>query len=70
MSLLSARATGRALGMSDSTIMRLYAERVIDAEVHEGRLIRFDLEKVRKTLAKRADQNRKTASPAGMIPTC
>ena len=50
--LFSANALAKELGMNGDTILRLYRDEVIDAEIHEGRLIRFDLEKVRVALAR------------------
>ncbi len=67
--LLSANALAKELGMNGDTILRLYRDEVIDAEIHEGRLIRFDLEKVRDRLAKRAKQNRQSiARPSDLVP--
>jgi hypothetical protein len=68
-SLLSANALGKELGISVNAVLRLYRDEVIDAEIHEGRLIRFDLEKVRSTLAKRAKGNRQSiANCNDMLP--
>ena len=68
-SILSANALGKELGLTGDTILRLYRDEVIDAEIHEGRLIRFDLEKVRSTLAKRAKRNRQSiANCNDMLP--
>jgi hypothetical protein len=68
--LKSARATGRELGLSATKVLELEAAGVISAEIHEGRLIRFDVEKVRKVLRKRAAEHRKTGRiPDGMVPT-
>ena len=68
-SLLSANALGKELGISVNAVLRLYRDEVIDAEIHEGRLIRFDLEKVRSTLAKRAKRNRQSiANCNDMLP--
>ncbi len=67
--LLSARALASQLGMTHTAILRLYRQEIIDAEIHEGRLIRFDLEKVRDRLAKRAKQNRQSiARPVDLVP--
>jgi hypothetical protein len=67
--LLSANALGKELGISVNAVLRLYRDEVIDAEIHEGRLIRFDLEKVRSTLAKRAKRNRQSiANSVDLIP--
>lgn len=71
--LVSARGLARELGMSADFVLRIYREGIIDAEVHEGTLIRFDAEKVKATLAKRAKRNRgevaaRTNQP-GMVPT-
>jgi hypothetical protein len=67
--LLSARSIANELGMTHTAILRLYRDEVIDAEIHEGRLIRFDLEKVRTALAKRAKRNRHSvAAPSDLVP--
>jgi len=69
--LQSTRETAAALGMSASTVMRLYTAGVIDAEINEGRVIRFDAEKCRRVLAERAKAKRGAVEvPAGMVPTC
>jgi hypothetical protein len=66
---LSANALGKELGISVNAVLRLYRDEVIDAEIHEGRLIRFDLEKVRTALAKRARRNRHSvAAPSDLVP--
>ncbi|MES2659288.1 MAG: hypothetical protein V4689_11775 [Verrucomicrobiota bacterium] len=51
---LNARDLGIALGMSCQTVIRLQKSGAIPAEIAEGRLYRFDLEKVKKALADRA----------------
>lgn len=67
--LFSANALAKELGVTVNTILRLYRDEVIDAEIHEGRLIRFDLEKVRVALAKRAKRNRHSvATRADLVP--
>ena len=67
--LLSARALANEFGMTHTAILRLYRDEVIDAEIHEGRLIRFDLEKVRVALAKRAKRNRHSvATRSDLVP--
>lgn len=67
--LFSARALANELGMTHTAILRLYRDEVIDAEIHEGRLIRFDLEKVRVALAKRAKRNRHSvATRSDLVP--
>ena len=58
MKLASTLATAKALGLSAATVTRLYRECIIDAEIHEGRVIKFDVEKCRKRLADRAKKNR------------
>ena len=66
---LSANALGKELGISVNAVLRLYRDEAIDAEIHEGRLIRFDLEKVRTALAKRARRNRHSvAAPSDLVP--
>jgi len=68
---LSATATGKALGLPCSTVMKLYREGILDAEIHEGRVIKFDVAKCRAKLAARAKKNRKeVATPLnGMVTT-
>jgi DNA-binding transcriptional regulator YhcF (GntR family) len=66
--LISARAVARHLGLDGSTVLRLYRQGVIEAEVYEGRIIRFDLQKVRTTLAKRAMQNREAKESSDLVP--
>ena len=67
--LFSANALAKELGVTVNTILRLYRDEVIDAEIHEGRLIRFDLEKVRVALAKRAKRNRHSvATRSDLVP--
>jgi hypothetical protein len=61
--LFFANALAKQLGITGDTILRLYRDEAIDAEIHEGRLIRFDLEKVRTALAKRAKRNREPPFP-------
>ncbi len=68
----SAKETARALGMHPSQISRLYSTGVIESEIHEGRMIRFDVAKVRKALAKRAREKQRQIMehlPEGMVPT-
>jgi hypothetical protein len=68
-SLFSANALAKELGLTHGTVLRLYRDEAIDAEIHEGRLIRFDLEKVRAALAKRAKRNRHSvAAPSDLVP--
>ena len=67
--LYSANAVAKELGVSCDTVLRLYREEVIHAEIHEGRLIRFDLEKVKASLAKRAKRNRHSvATRSDLVP--
>lgn len=70
--LKSAKDTAKALGMHPSQISRLYATGAIESEIHEGRMIRFDVAKVRKALAKRARAKQSQIMnplPDGMVPT-
>jgi hypothetical protein len=78
--LLSASAVAREVGIATSTFLELYREgiadskgKVIEADIHEGKLIRFHpskVEQIRKILAKRAERHRTaTTLPAGMVPT-
>jgi len=67
--LISARSLANELGMTHTAILRLYRDEAINAEIHEGRLIRFDLEKVRAALAKRALRNRHSvATRSDLVP--
>lgn len=52
--LVSARKLAAAIGISPTAVLRLYRDGIIPAEVAEGRLIRFDAQRVRKLLAERA----------------
>lgn len=66
---ISARATARALGISADKLMALYRTGAIDAEIHEGRVIRFDVEAVRLALRERAKASRPQQHKAGrMVP--
>lgn len=68
--LQNAKGTAAALGMHPNQISRLMKEGAITPEVREGRLVRFDVEKVRKQLRKRAAANLKSESiPTNMVPT-
>ena len=76
MSLLNAKQTANSLGVSPQTIGEWTDQGIITPEIHEGRCIRFDLEKVRSQLAKRAKKakresySRNEAShPADIVPT-
>lgn len=76
----SASEVARELGIAPSTFLELYRAGIkdshgkpIEADIHEGKLIRFHevkVEKFRTAFAKRAKANR-TASPIpdGMVPT-
>ena len=77
---LSASGVAREIGIATSTFLELYREgikdsrgKVIEADIHEGTLIRFHpskAEKFRAALAKRAERNRTaTHIPADMVPT-
>lgn len=69
--LVSMRGLARQLGVSEFKIRSLHKERVITPEIHEGRLIRFDAEAVRKTLLRRAAKQAKRPAaklPPGMVP--
>jgi predicted site-specific integrase-resolvase len=70
MKPLSARATARELGIGTDTLLRRYRDGKFPAVVDDGRLIRFDLETVRKALAPTKTRKPRVAKlPAGMIPT-
>ena len=47
------------IGVSKCVVLRWHAEGRIPAEVSEGRVIRFDLERVKAHLAKRAARKEK-----------
>lgn len=67
--LTNAKATAAALGIHPSQLSRLMHDGAVTPEIREGRMVRFDVEKVRKQLRKRAIQNLKTdAIPDGMVP--
>jgi predicted site-specific integrase-resolvase len=68
----SARATAAALGISTDVLLRLHRSGAVPAVIHEGRLIRFDLEEVRAALAQRARANASAAQKSaalGLVPT-
>ena len=69
--LLSARALSADLGIGVAVVLRLYREGVIDADIHEGRTIRFNKEKCRKKLEERAKKDRREVSTPfnGMVTT-
>lgn len=48
---VSARECARQLGVSHTTIMRRHESGEITSEIHSGRLIRFDVAKVKRQLA-------------------
>lgn len=50
--LLSMRGLAEELGFSPATVLRLERRGVLTAETRIGRLVRYDLEKCRKALAK------------------
>jgi len=52
--LLNASQLAKALGVSCATTTAWAKAGVIPIEIHEGRLYRFDLEKVKAALAERA----------------
>jgi len=52
--LLNASALSKALGVSCATITAWVKKKIIPVEIHEGRVYRFDLAKVREALAERA----------------
>jgi len=51
---LNATQIGAKLSLDQSTVIALYKKGAIPAEIAEGRLYRFDLEKVKAALAERA----------------
>lgn len=65
---LSARACARELGVSHTTIMNRYREGRFKAEIDDGRLLRFDPDKVRKALRKNPRPLKEEKLPAGMVP--
>jgi predicted DNA-binding transcriptional regulator AlpA len=58
---VSARQTAKALGTSSNSIMAWYRAGYFPAEIAEGRLFRFDVEKVRAALALRATRHQATS---------
>ena len=52
--LLNSKQVASAIGVSPQTVGAWVAEGAITPEIREGRVIRFDLSKVRAQLAKRA----------------
>jgi len=76
MSLINAKQTAAELCVSQQTIGEWLDQGIITPEIREGRCIRFDLEKVRAQLAKRAKKAKRegyakheASNPAGMVPT-
>lgn len=69
--LKNSRKTAEALGLSPSQISELLKAGAITAEIHEGSLIRFDVEKVRTQLRERAEKRARDASGGGetKVPT-
>ena len=66
MSLHSAQQVADAFGVAKDTVLAWTRDGVLTPEVREGRIIRYDLDKVREQLAKRAKtSNRKPQ----LIPT-
>lgn len=54
---MSASETAKAIGTTSGNIMAWYRAGIIPAEVAEGKVFRFDVEKVRMILAKRAKRH-------------
>ena len=61
MNLSTPQQLAEAIGVSKSVILTWHREGRIPAEVCEGRVIRFDAERVKATLAKRAAKQAKEA---------
>lgn len=57
--LLNGKQLAARLGISAMQVSRWHQSGVIPAEIKEGRCIRFDLERVREHLAKRAAEQQK-----------
>lgn len=66
MSLHSPAQVAEAIGVTSDTILGWTRDGIITPEVREGRVIRYDLEKVREQLAKRA---KATTRKPQLIPT-
>lgn len=60
----NAADTGKALGISGEAVVKLYKDGAIPAEIAEGRLYRFDLERVRKALNDRASKRQSETEPS------
>jgi predicted site-specific integrase-resolvase len=54
--LLNPKQLSATLCVSSVTILSWYHARIIPAEIAEGRIYKFDLEKVRSALAERAQK--------------
>lgn len=70
--LLSAKDLAAELGLHPSQVTRLRQSGAISPEILEGRLVRFDLDKVKRALAKRAKEHQREEAehlPDGMVPT-
>ncbi|MCP5534392.1 MAG: hypothetical protein H7A48_14575 [Akkermansiaceae bacterium] len=65
---LSATACASELGISRRSLLRRYREGRFKAEIDDGRLLRFDPEKVRKALRKNPRPLKEEKLPAGMVP--
>lgn len=58
LSLLNASEAANAIGLGLKAFLRLYRAGAFPAAVHEGRLMRFEIQAVRDSLAKRARKHR------------
>jgi len=70
--LLNAKKTAAALGVSPQSIGEWLASGAITPEIHEGRVIRFNLDNVRAQLAKRAKKAKRETyakSETNLVPT-
>ena len=61
--LINASLLAAALGVAVATITAWAKKGIIPAEIHEGRLYRFDLARVKAALAERAPNLVKQSSP-------
>lgn len=70
--LKNGKQTAAELGITPSSLCILVRDGVLTPEIHEGRLLRFDVAKVRRVLAKRAAEKaaRRDTDPSNhMVPT-
>lgn len=69
MSLLTADQLAEELSIKKRTVKAWLADGKIPAAISEGNILRFDLEAVKRALAKRAAKVRKPYKESDMVPT-